>query len=211
MKSLQPIPVGTLSKYSQTVSKRIQIHSSTENHLQRVSKQTSSSVITRLACFLSARRSGLRRVPNNSPPKSSGLTVNGLHGRHILKLLKCQVIGSCAKGSLVSGIRSTHGIRSAIVLGIRSTIVLGPVAMSSGSRVSARMKLDQINGQEFIFGHSLLSLWPLTQFCVSQGQRNYTCYWSSRAQQSQNTHHNSIRVQQQPKRSLKRQLFRSQI
>ncbi len=184
MKSLQPTPVGTLSKYSQTVSKRIQIHPSTENHLQRVSKQTSSSVITRLACFLSARRSGLRRVPNNSPPKSSGLTVDGLQGRHILKLLKCQVIGSCAKGSFVLGIRSTHGIRSAIVL--------GPVAMSSGSRVSARMKLDQMNGQKFIFGHSLLSLWPLTQFCVSQGQRNYTCYWSSRAQQSQNTHHITI-------------------
>lgn len=139
---------------------------------------------------------------------SSGLIVDGLHGRHILKLLQCRVIGSCAKGSFVFALAwvRTHGIRSAIVL--------GPVAMSSGSRVSARMKLDKINGQEFTFGHSLLSLWPLTLFCVSQGQRNLKLYMLlvfPSSTKPKYTYHNSIRVQQQPKRSLKRQLFRSQI
>lgn len=80
--------------------------------------------------------------------------------------------------------------------GIRSAIVLGPVAMSSGSRVSARMNLDKINGQEFIFGHSLLSLWPLTLFCVSQGQRNVKLYmllvFPSSTKPKYTSYHNSI-------------------
>lgn len=130
---------------------------------------------------LSEARSGciefLPILPSQIPPRraglthSSGLIVDRPHGRHILKLLQCRVIGSCAKGSFVFALILDPNSKNK-----KRYCLPGPVAMSSGSRVSVRMKLDKINRQEFTIGHSLLCLWPLTLLCVSQGQRNLKLY-----------------------------------
>lgn len=135
----------------------------------------------RTACFLfiamvcpKQGHGGVEFLPiptSQIPPRraglthSSGPTVDRLHGRHILKSLQCRVIGSCAKGSFVFALALDPNSRNK-----KSYCLRGPIAMSSGSRVSIRMKLDKINRQELTIGHSLLSLWPLTLFRVSHGR-----------------------------------------
>lgn len=124
---------------------------------------------------------------------SSGLIEDRLHGRHNLKLLQRRVIGSCAKGSFVFALALDPNSRNNTSYCLR-----GPVAMSSGSRVSIRMKLDKLNRQEFTIGHSLLSLWPLTPICVSHGQRNLKLnillVFSNSAMPKYTSYHNNVSV-----------------